>query len=179
MKKLNSRETMILIVTVGLVVIFVVYQFVIKPMHEGSVDINDQLRVDRDRLVKARQMVAQASKVDARYQDLVGLIGVVDSEESQMPTIVSKIEAAARESNIHIATIQPQKPVAQKETMFLQVELEIDGQWLDIVQFIYLLQQQPNFYFINELNLEKYSDMTNSLRGRVVETSIEKITQIA
>ena len=96
------------------------------------------------------------------------LIGVVDSEDAQMPTIVSKIEAAARESNIHIANIQPQKSVTQKEARFLAVELEIDGQWLDIVQFLYLLQQQPNLYFINELNLEKYSDTTNSLRGRIV-----------
>ena len=113
-------------------------------------------------------MVAQKALVEARYQNLVDLIGVVDSEEAQMPTIVSKIEAAARESNIHIANIQPQKSITQKEARFLAVELEIDGQWLDIVQFLYLLQQQPNFYFINELNLEKYSDTTNSLRGRIV-----------
>ena len=30
MKKLNSRETLILIITLGLVVIFIVYQFVIQ-----------------------------------------------------------------------------------------------------------------------------------------------------
>ena len=168
MKKLNSRETIILIITLGLVVFFIAYQFVIKPMSEGAVDINDRLRVDEDKLIKARQMVAQKSIVEARYHKLVDLIGVVDSEDAQMPTIVSKIETAARESNIHIANIQPQKSSIQKEARFLAVELEIDGQWLDIVQFLYLLQQQPNFYFINELNLEKYSDTANSLRGRIV-----------
>jgi len=26
----------------------------------------------------------------------------------------------------------------------------------------------PNFYFLDELNLEKYSDTTSSLRGRIV-----------
>jgi len=168
MKKLNSRETLIFIITLVLAVLFIVYQFVAKPMSEGAVDINDRLRVDQSKLIKAHQMVAQKAVVQARYQNLVSLIGMVDSEEAQMPTIVSKIEAAARESNIHIANIQPQKSVIQKEVSFLGVELEIDGQWLDIVQFLYLLQQQPNFYFINELNLEKYSDTTNSLHGRIV-----------
>ena len=90
------------------------------------------------------------------------------SEDAQVPSIISKIEAAARQSNIHIANIQPQRTVTQKEARFLAVELEIDGQWLDIVQFLYLLQEQPNFYFINDLNLEKYSDSTDSLRGRVI-----------
>ena len=103
-----------------------------------------------------------------KLQRLIDLIGVSDSDESQMTTIVSRIESAARDGNIHIANIQPQKSVVQKQVKFLGVELEIDGQWLDIVHFLYILQQEPNFYFINELNLEKYSDMTNSLRGRIV-----------
>jgi len=168
MKKLNSRETMILIITLGLVVFFLAFQFVVKPMHEKAAGINDQLRVVRAKLLKARQMVAQKSLVEARYQHLVDLIGVVDSEDAQMPTIVTKIESAARESNIHIANIQPQKSAVLKEARFLTVELEIDGQWLDIVNFLNLIQQQPNFYFINELNLEKYSGTVSSLRGRIV-----------
>ncbi len=168
MKKLSKRETLIFIITMALVIFFIAYQFVIKPMHEGSVDINDRLRVDQDRLIKARQMVDHKPLVEARYQHLANLIGVAGSDEAQMPVIISKIEAAARETNIHIANIQPQKSAIQKEARFLAVELEIDGQWLDIVRFLYSLQQQPNFYFITELNLEKYSDSTNSLRGRIV-----------
>ncbi len=168
LNQLNQREIIILVVTIVLAVVFFVFQFVIKPMHEGSVDINGQLRVVKANLIKARQMVAQKPLVEARYQNLVDLIGVVDSEDAQMPMIISKIETSARESNIHIANIQPQKTVTQKEARFLAVELEIDGQWLDIVQFLYLLQQKPNFYFINEINLEKYSGTVSSLRGRIV-----------
>ena len=168
MKKLSRREILILIITLVLAVFFIAYQFVIKPMHEGAVDINERLRAQKELLMKARQMAAQKPLIEARYQNLVNMIGGADSDEAQMPTIISKIEAAARESNVHIANIQPQRSVVQKQARFLAVELEIDGQWLDIVQFLFLLQQQPNFYFINELNLEKYSDMTSSLRGRIV-----------
>lgn len=168
MKNLNSRERFILIITLGLTVSFIAYQFVIRPIHEGSMDINDRLLLAHDQLIKARQLVAQKPLVEARYQYLKDLIGGVDSEEAQIPVIVSKIEGAARQSNIHIANIQPQKPVVEKEAEFLEVELEIDGQWLDIVQFFYLLQQRPNLYFIDEINLEKYSDAENTLRGRMV-----------
>jgi len=168
MKKLNSRETFILIIALTLSISFMAFQFVIKPMHEGSLDVNDQLRVVKNKLIKAQQMVAQKNLVERRYQHLVNLIRVVDSQGAQMPTIIAKIEEAARDSNIHIANIQPRKIIVQKEANFLGVELEIDGQWLDIVQFLYVLQQRPNFYFINELNLEKYSGELSSLRGRIV-----------
>jgi len=168
MKNLNSREIIILIITLVLVIFFIAYQLVVKPLGEGSLDINHRLRMDRDQLIKASRMKAQKAQIEARYKNLVDLIGVADSEEAQMPAIVSKIEASARDSNIHIANIQPQKTITQKEARFLAVEVEVDGAWLDIVQFLYLLQQKPNYYFINELNLEKYSDATNSLRGRIV-----------
>lgn len=168
MKKLKPRETVILIITIILAILFMAYQFVIKPVQEGAIDINDQLRLDQDKILKAREMVAEGPQTDARYRNLVNLIGLNDSDEAQMPTIVSKIESAARENNIHIGNIQPQKSDVGKEVTFLGVEVEIDGQWLDIVQFLNSLQQSPNLYFINELNLEKYSDTANSLRGRIV-----------
>jgi Tfp pilus assembly protein PilO len=168
MKKLNRRETIILTMTLALTVVFIVYQFAFKPMRERSVDIDDQVRVDTLKLMKARQILSQKSLVEARYKNLIDLIGEDSTEASQMPLIISKIETAARDSNIHIMNIQPQRSVIQKEARFLEVELEIEGQWLDIARFFYVLQQRPDFYFINELNLEKYSDVTNSLRGRVV-----------
>jgi Tfp pilus assembly protein PilO len=168
MKKLSKREALIFIITLGLAVFFTVYQFVIKPMHEGAMDIDDQLRVAKDRLVKTRQMAAQKPRVEAQYQHLLDLVGVADSEDVQMPTVISKIEAAARDSNIHIANIQPQRSIIQPAAKFLVVELEIDGQWVDIAQFLQSLQQPPNFYFIDDLNLEKYSGETDSLRGRIV-----------
>ena len=48
MKKLKPREFFILILTLGLIVFFVAYQFLIKPVHEGSMDINDRLRLDHE-----------------------------------------------------------------------------------------------------------------------------------
>lgn len=168
MKKLSTRETSILIVTLGLVLIFIIYQFVVKPMQGSAVNIDDQMRVNHAHLIKARKMVARKKEVEARYQHWVGIIGGAVSEGSQMTAMVSKIESAAREANIHVENIQPQKPVSQKTILFFPVELTIDGQWLDIVKFLYTLQQVPNYYFIDELNVEKYSDTVSSLRGRIV-----------
>ena len=167
-KKFTSREKVIFFITFGMVVLFIAYVWVIKPIYEGAVDVDDRLRLDRVELIKAHEMLDQKDQITARYQNLVGIIGGADSEEAQMPTIISKIETAARENNVHIANIQPQKSPIQKDLKFLGVEVEIDGQWLDIAQFLNSLQLSPNFYFINELNLEKYSDTANSLRGRIV-----------
>jgi len=178
MRKLNSQETLLLMITLGLVLCFIVYKLVIRPMQEGASDIDDRIKIASHQILKARQIVAQKSSVEAQYQHLVNLIGVAnaDSEEALMPAIIAKIEAAARDSNIHIGNIQPQKSIVQKEARFLTVELEVDGQWLDLVQFFNSLQQEPNFYFINELNLEKYSYTTNALRSRIIISRMYLVT---
>ncbi|MBF0510794.1 MAG: type 4a pilus biogenesis protein PilO [Candidatus Omnitrophica bacterium] len=168
MKKLKNSETVILIIAVVLFICFLVMQFIIKPIREGDVDINDRLRVSKTRLIKEQQTAAQKSLVESRYENLVNLVGVDDSEEAQMTVIVSKIENSAHESNVHIANIRPLPSVKEKEAVFLKVELELDGQWLDIVHFLNLLQAQPNFYFINDLNLEKSAEGSSVLRGDIV-----------
>ncbi len=168
MKKLSKRETIILIICLALAAVFAVWQLVIKPMQEGGANIDDRLRLNKARLVKAQKMAAMQSQVERRYWHLVELIGLAGSEGVEMSAIVAKIESAAREANIHIANMQPQRAVSQKGRVFFPVELQVDGQWANIVQFLYSLQQQPNFYFINECNLEKYSETANSLRGRMV-----------
>ncbi|MBF0503693.1 MAG: type 4a pilus biogenesis protein PilO [Candidatus Omnitrophica bacterium] len=175
MKKLSTRETVILFITLGLVLAFIIFQWVIKPMQGSAIDIDDQFRLNHAHLVKARKMVAIKQEVEARYQNLVDVIGTAASEASQMTAMVSKIESTARDANVHIANIQPQKAVTQKEVTFFPVELQIDGQWLDIVRFLYMLQQKPNLYFIDELNVEKYSDAVNTLRGRIVVSSIRLV----
>lgn len=168
MKKLSKREITILIITLALVVVFIVLQLVIKPMRGSAVDVDDQMRLNFARLIKAHRMVIAKEPIEARYQNLVDAIGAAPSDGSPMTGMISKIESAARDANIHIANIQPQKEVSQKEVEFFPVELQIDGQWSDIVRFLYMLQQVPNFYFIDELNVEKYSDTAGSLRGRIV-----------
>ena len=168
MKKISVREIVLLVLTLGLTGFFIFFLLMIKPMETDAVDVDDQMRLSHERLLKAQQMSFHKPAVEARYQHLVDLIGVADSQEDQMTAMISKIESAAREANIHIANIQPQKAFNQKEVQFFPVELQIDGQWLDIVRFLYGLQQQPNYYFIDELNLEKYSDTAASLRGRIV-----------
>ena len=172
MRSLNSREKVILIITVALFFIYLACQFVIKPVHEGAVDVDEQLRVDRVKLANLRQILSQKEAIEDRYKKLTERIASSDSDDVQMPAIIAKIETAARDSNIHIVNIQPQKSTFQEGYKFLAVELEMDGRWVDIVQFLFLLQQKPNFYFLDELNLEKYSDNASLLRGRIVVSKL-------
>ncbi|MBI4310048.1 MAG: type 4a pilus biogenesis protein PilO [Candidatus Omnitrophica bacterium] len=168
MKKLSKRETAILIIALGLGFVYAIGQIVVKPLRQGGENIDNQLRLNQARLMKARQMAGRKNDIEQRYQHLIQLIGATGSESSEMSGMVARIEAAAAQADVHIVNMQPQKVVNGQGKSFFPVELQVDGQWANIVKFIHLAQSQPNYYFINELSLEKYSDNQSLLRGRIV-----------
>ncbi len=157
MKRLSKRETIILIICVALLVFFGFWNWVIKPILEGGTTLEDRLRVTQSKLAKAQAVAADAKT-----------IGKAATEGVEMSEIISTLETAARQSGIHIANMQPQRSNVKDGVRFFSVELQVDGQWPALAQFLYLIQQKPNFYFVDEVTLEKFSDVLGSLRGRMV-----------
>lgn len=166
MKKLNKRETIILIICLGLLLVFAVRQFIIVPLWERAGNIDSQIRVSQARLNKARQTLLLRDSVKEHYQKLVRLIGTAGSDAQEMSAMVDKVQAAANRAGVHVANIQPQKALNKEPVSFFPVELEISGQWKNIIQFIHALQSSPNYYFLSDLLLEKNADPRGVINGR-------------
>jgi len=168
MKKFNKREYIILIVCSVLVLIFVISKFIISPLNDRGSDIKDSISLAQKKLDKNQQIVSSRSIIEEQYKKLVSSLGETSSEGTEFSLIVSNLEALAREANIHVANVQPQKAYNREQLRVYPIELEIDGQWPCIAKFLYLVQSGDAYFNIDELNLEKYSDTTGLLRGRVV-----------
>jgi Tfp pilus assembly protein PilO len=168
MRTLSKREKIILVVCLSVSAVFAVLQWVVKPLQESGSSVEDRLRVTQSKLDRALAMAANEEVVKQRYQQLKSIIGIASSEGAEMSSMVSTVEAAARQANVHIANMQPQRVIVKEGVLFFPVEIQVDGQWDKIAQFLYIVQQKPNFYFVDQVNLEKYSDTTGSLRGRIV-----------
>ena len=170
MKKLSKQEFLILTIALGLAAVWAIREAVINPVQKGRAAIDRQLRLNQIQLMKNKKILEQRPDIERRYKNLTELIGAAGSDGSEISAMVARIESAAGEANIHIANMQPQKVIgaSQKGERFFSVELQVEGQWVSIVKFFSLVQSSPNYYFINELNLEKYQDTAGYLHGRIV-----------
>jgi Tfp pilus assembly protein PilO len=168
MRKLNRREKLILVFTVILLLVYTVFQFMIKPMREGGNDITDRIQMAQHRLSKQQEIIHRQKAIEKEYKGLVDFLGAASSEGAEATAIVAKLEAAARESKVHIANMQPQRAVTKDILRVFPVELIVEGDWPSVVKFIYTVQNKSNLFNIDELNLEKYSDASSSLRGRLL-----------
>ncbi len=179
MRKLNRRETAILIVCVGLLSVFAARQLVILPMLHSGGTIDDQIRLSQGNLAKARSTLLLKRQVEEHYERLAEVIGFGGSDAQEMSSVVSKVQAVANQTNVHIANIQPQRTAQQDKVSFFPVDLEISGQWKNIAQFLHTLQSPPNYYFINDLTLEKGADPSGMLSGRVTVSRVRLIKSAA
>lgn len=168
MIKLKQREKIILIFTVALITVYVVVYGVIKPLRNNGQDMTNQIRVTQERLRKSMHMIEKVKTLDNDYQKLVEVFGKASSEAAEASAMVARLESVARETNIHITNMQPQRAVNQGALTAFPVDLSIDGSWPDITKFLYEVQAAPDLFNIDEMNLEKYSDTASSLRGHIV-----------
>ena len=170
MKKLSKQEFVILMAALGLAAVWAIREMVVNPMQKGRAEIDDHLRLGQIQLMTNKKMLARLPEVARHYQNLAALIGAAGADGSEISAMVARIESAAGEVNIHIANMQPQKviSVSEKGERFFSVELQVEGQWVNIVKFFSLVQSMPNDYFINEFNLEKYQDTAGFCHGRIV-----------
>lgn len=173
MKKLNQRELIILALTVLMILAYGVFQFVIKPIQEGSEDIDSRITVAERKLAKNMAVINQAPALEAEYERLINYLGKASSEGAEASAMVARLEAAAREAGVHIANMQPQRAISKDILRIFPMELIIEGKWAKVVRFIYLVQAKPNLFNIDELNLEKYSDTASDLRGRLLLSRVK------
>ena len=168
MKTLNRRELVILYVCAAVIGVYGIFMLAVRPLIERGEAIGGQIEAAERRLAKNVQTAQQAADVDAEYQRLVSILGTEGSEGAEGSSMVSKLEAAARQADVQIANMQPQRTVSKEILKAFPVEIVIDGKWPNIVKFLYLVQSDPNLFNVDRLSLEKYSDTTASLRGNFV-----------
>ena len=168
MVKISKRERSAIIAILIVVAGFGVFQFVISPLRQQGQDVADNIQLSRRKLEKMQRTIQQDAAVQKQYQQLADFLGVSGSEGSEFSSMVRTVEELAKETNVHVINVQPQRSVVKDEVRIFPLELSVDGQWSAIARFIYLAQAQPNFFSVEELNFEKFSDPGALLRGRVV-----------
>ena len=84
-----------------------------------------------------------------------------------MSAILAEIESVAREIDLHITDLKPQKVRKGEFLNNFSVSLSANGRLEEITHFLYILQSSPHLFNIEELAIEKSSAQTQILQTRI------------
>ena len=161
---IKKRERGILIICIIMAAVFVSYIALVKPFMEASEMIDQKIEIQETKLKKNQEIIEGAKVLDDQFEDLFKILGEKSTDQTEL---LSVIESAAKQTDININNMQPQKATDRNFYKIIAVNLVMDGQWKNITKFLHILESEPNFCFVDEITLEKNSMMADTVRGRL------------
>ena len=154
-RPLSVREIRIFGLCLILVIGYVSYQFVLRPTKEKILDLENKIIVNEKRLRKNLGLFKQKTQIDANYSQYASLLKQNVSDDQQEALINAEIAAVANQVQLRISDIKPKKVRPVDFYNNFSVSLSLDGELKTILHFLYLLQNAPHLFAIDEVYIEK------------------------
>ena len=152
---ISRREKNIAIVITVFLVSFAVYSFIFTPLLEKLSVLNKEIESKELKLTKNQKILNREKLVANDYKKYEQYLRQKASDEQEMASVLSEIEAIAHQINIQINDMRPQR--VKKEGFYNSFIIEVDAEagLKDITRFIYILQSPPHLLRAEKLRLEK------------------------
>lgn len=140
--------------------------------------LQTEISKKQEELDNSEQVVRRLRRVEERYLEAQAQLGALEqgvSTKAYVPTLLRQVEDLGKESNLRVVGVRPRivppKPVAppvesddkdkkteaevQKPDPYqrLDMDLEIDGKYADVMKFVYEITSFPKIIAINSVQM--------------------------
>jgi hypothetical protein len=168
MIKLNNNEKLLVIITSGLLIVFMLKSFVLSPIYDKTRgyldDIEQSKKVIRKymALETKREGILKAQKQIESYSTLKGL------DEDKVAMIMSKIESEARNTKLQILDLNSVGSSKVKGGVTLyRVALRAEGTLRNILNFISGIEGANILLDVEKLTLNQKDENSSVLRADI------------
>ena len=169
---LSQREKNIFILCLSLIVIYLLYQFVFIPMNSKDKILGNRIKVVEKKLLKAKQKVQKAKMFKDDAESSMQSFKQKGSNEEVMSSMLSAIEEVAGKGEVVLADVKPQKVKKEEFANLFSVNLSVEGDLSEVVAFIHQLQNPPNGFKIEEINMTIRSARSKTIKTRLMISRI-------
>lgn len=158
---LNKRERIILYLTVGLIILGLGFNLVLKPALAKNKVLNKEINNTRAKLKKYLQLLAQKEEIESKFNKFSASQNNPDFEGNAAVGALSEIENLAKKANIRIIDLRPQSLETSDLYKEALIELKTEGTMEDYLKFIYTIESSLSLLKIKrfELNVQPNSGL--------------------
>lgn len=167
-RQLSTREKIIFSICVLLAITYMGYHFIFIPLQGSQVTLEDKIRVAQKRLRNNERIMAQEKVVDEEYEKYAAYFQQKSSDEQEIASILSQIEALANDMQLRVADMKPKKVKRMDFYNNFSATLTIEGELAAIIRFLYTLQNMPHLFKADEVYFERSSIRTTQMRCRLI-----------
>ncbi len=163
---LKRREKMTAVVAAATLFILFWRYVVLQPIWNYENDLDADLRERNLKLYEAKKILTASSRGRVT-KDLLQQFSSGGSPQEDMSRLIKEIETAANGSGLKVIETKPQPVIKNVGWFELKVNISFEGQWGDVVKFLYELENGPRPLLVNEMTLEANLPQQLTIRGRL------------
>lgn len=170
--QLSAREKKFFLLSLAVLAVYLIRTLVVAPVQARSEWLDRQIRNTEQKLLSASRTIHKSRIVQSRNEALLEDYRQTQSDEEVMSGILTEIEATAAGNRLSISDLKPNRPKMIDYYKEFSVSLVLEGDFTQVMEFIFKLQKQPYSYFVDEADISKHSPRTSGLRCRFVLTKV-------
>ena len=160
-RNLSKRERYIFILAVIVVILAISYNFIFKPIFGKWHTLNNEIIIKKARIRKSLKLLGDQNAIINEYNAYAATL-------TNISKILSYIEKEALSLEIKTANVRP-RPVVQKEAYKEYIiEIQIEGEFLNINKFVSQLIKSPLFITVKKLDLRRATETSSYLKGTII-----------
>lgn len=163
----TQREKRITILAATVVFVYVFYLVVYIPIKKKGGALDHKIEQAKIQLNKELKVINRSKIFDKNYRDVLEEFRQKGSDEQIMSGILSEVENVAGIARVRISEKKPKKTKKIDFYNNFSVSLSLEGTLTDILHFLYILQNSPHLFNVDELNLTLSSSQGALLRCRL------------
>lgn len=154
-KYLNSRERKIFLFTLIVVLTASIVNGVIMPLSNKASELDEQIAIKRQQLEGHLKVIERSETMDSRFKRYLERFQTAATKEEAATSMLSEIALVAGKLGLIMMDLKPIKGRSASESDHFSVSLTLSHELVDIVHFLYTLQQPPYLFDVEEITIKQ------------------------
>lgn len=154
-KSFNKRQRFLFIVCVLTGVFALGYSFIFKPLENKIISLEDEIGAQRIQLQKSRDIIEKAEGISGAYDAYLKDFKQDKTSDKVMASVLSEIEGVAGGLSLPISDLKPKRVKESELYNRFSVSLTIDSEFVNIMHFLHILQNEPHNFDVEEFQIDK------------------------
>lgn len=167
-RSLTSREKKIFFLCLIVIGFYIVYSFGYQKIKEGITAQQEVFLENEKTLRRYAQIVRSEKTIEQKFAHYAKILEQKGSDEQEMTRVLSDIEETANKVDIRISNMEPGKIKKGDFYNYFSVDIQAEGPLKKICELLYVLEGKPNYFYVDEIRIEKYAARADTLKCRLV-----------
>lgn len=163
--KLSKREKYIFIITIGIIIMGMAYNFIFEHLFKRWEALNSEIIAKRAKFNKEIRLLENKNSIILEYNNYA-------KAYKNSSRVLNYIEKLADSLNIKTSNIKPGQATDKAFYQEYFIELQIEGQFPEIIEFLSDISKLPCFVTIKKFDFRRDLENPHLLKGTIILSKI-------